>query len=170
MSKEINFCKIFINKRLFMNKITKTGQGGIDLIKSFEGFRGKPYLCPAKVPTIGYGATYYSNGKKVTMADKEITEVEASHLLSEMLGTYEKAVDSYCIDTITQNQFDALVSFAYNLGNGNLKSSTLLKKVNVNPNDPTIKDEFMKWVKAGGKTLPGLVRRRTAESQLYFKV
>jgi lysozyme len=56
------------------------------------------------------------------------------------------------------------------LGNGNLKSSTLLKKVNINPNDPTIKDEFMKWVKAGGKTLPGLVRRRTAESQLYFKV
>lgn len=153
-----------------MNKITKTGPNGIELIKHFEGFEPKPYLCPAKVPTIGYGATYYSNGKKVTLLDKEITKEEATVLLSEMLVAYEKAVDSYCIDTITQNQFDALVSFAYNLGNGNLKSSTLLKKVNVNPNNPTIKDEFMKWVKSNGKTLKGLVTRRTAESELYFKI
>jgi len=152
-----------------MEKITKTGKNGIDLIKSFEGFRAKPYLCPAKVPTIGYGATYYTNGKKVTMNDSPITEEEASKLLAEMLVTYERAVDSFCIDTITQNQFDALVSFAYNLGNGSLKSSTLLKKLNINPNDPSIAGEFKKWVKAGGKTLPGLVRRRNAEAELYFK-
>ena len=86
-----------------------------------------------------------------------------------MLVSFEKYVDSYCRDDINQNQFDALVSFAYNLGPANLKSSTLLKKVNANPEDETIAAEFMKWVKAGGKTLKGLVRRREAESQLYFK-
>jgi lysozyme len=103
------------------------------------------------------------------MADKAITEQEGTALLQNMLISFEKYVDSYCVDTITQNQFDALVSFAYNLGPTNLKSSTLLKKVNANPEDETIHLEFMKWVKAGGKTLKGLVRRREAESQLYFK-
>jgi len=153
-----------------MSKITKTGPLGIAMIKSFESFQSKPYLCPAKVPTIGYGATYYLDGKKVTLADKPITETEASDLLTAMLDTYEKAVDSYCIDTINQNQFDALVSFAYNVGVGSLKSSTLLKKLNTNINDPSIKDEFMKWVEGNGKTLPGLVKRRSAEADLYFKI
>ena len=150
-------------------KITKTGNEGIELIKTFEGFRSAPYKCPAGIPTIGYGATFYPNGKKVTMADKSITEVEATELLKSMLKSFEQYVDSYCIDSITQNQFDALVSFCYNLGPANLKSSTLLKKVNANPNDPTINAEFVKWTKAGGKTLAGLVRRREAESKLYFK-
>ena len=152
-----------------MSKITKTGPLGIELIKLFEGFRSKPYLCPAKVPTIGYGATFYPNGKKVTMQDTPINEEQATNLLRDMLGSYEKSVDSFVRDDINQNQFDALVSFVYNLGAGSLKMSTLLKKVNADPNDPTIKAEFMKWVKAGGKTLPGLVRRRTAEAELYFK-
>lgn len=151
-------------------KITKTGQKGIKLIKEFEGFRSKPYLCSANVPTIGYGATYYPGGKKVTLNDSAITEDYASQLLISMLDSYEKAVDSFCRDDINQDQFDALVSFAYNLGNGSLKSSTLLKKVNANPNDPTIRDEFMKWVNGGGKKLPGLVRRRQAEADLYFGV
>lgn len=150
-------------------KITKTGAAGIALIKQFEGFVGKPYLCPANVPTIGYGATFYPGGKKVTMQDPPITESVGHDLLINMLGRFEKAVDSSCRDDLTQNQFDALVSFTYNLGEGNLKSSTLLKKVNANPNDPTIRDEFMKWVKAGGKVLPGLVKRREAEANLYFK-
>jgi lysozyme len=101
--------------------------------------------------------------------DKAVTEEEGTALLQAMLVSFEKYVDSYCRDDINQNQFDALVSFAYNLGPANLKSSTLLKKVNANPNDETIALEFMKWVKAGGKTLKGLVRRREAESQLYFK-
>jgi lysozyme len=150
-------------------KITKTGTAGIEMIKFFEGFRSAPYKCPAGIPTIGYGATFYPDGKKVTMTDKAITEQEGTALLQNMLVSFEKYVDSYCVDTITQNQFDALVSFAYNLGPANLKSSTLLKKVNANPEDETIHLEFMKWVKAGGKTLKGLVRRREAESQLYFK-
>jgi lysozyme len=139
------------------------------MIKTFEGFRAAPYKCSAGVPTIGYGATFYPGGKKVTMTDVAITEEQAVELLANMLVSFEKYVDSYCVDTITQNQFDALVSFAYNLGPANLKSSTLLKKVNANPNDESIKLEFLKWVKAGGKTLKGLVRRREAESELYFK-
>lgn len=151
-----------------MTKITKTGQKGIDLIKQFEGFSSKPYLCPAKVPTIAYGATFYPDGKKVTMNDKLLTESQGVDLLKNMLSSFEQYVDSYCIDTINQNQFDALVSFCYNLGPANLKSSTLLKKVNANPNDPTIKDEFLKWTKASGKVLKGLVTRRTAEAELYF--
>jgi lysozyme len=150
-------------------KITKTGKAGIEMIKAFEGFVGKPYKCSAGVPTIGYGATFYPDGKKVTMTDASITEEQAVELLANMLVSFEKYVDSYCVDTITQNQFDALVSFAYNLGPANLKASTLLKKVNVNPNDESIRLEFMKWVKAGGKTLKGLVRRREAEANLYFK-
>jgi lysozyme len=150
-------------------KITKTGKAGIEMIKSFEGFRGTPYKCSAGVPTIGYGATFYPSGKKVTMTDATITEEQATELLANMLVSFEKYVDSYCIDSINQNQFDALVSFAYNLGPANLKASTLLKKVNANPEDESIRLEFLKWVKAGGKTLKGLVRRREAEADLYFK-
>ena len=151
-----------------MPKITKLGQKGLDLIKSFEGLYLKPYLCPANVPTIGYGNTFYENGKKVTLKDPIITEARAIELLMSELGMYEQKVDSYCIDAINQNQFDALVSFCYNVGPGNLKSSTLLKKVNANPNDPTIRTEFLKWNKGGGKVLAGLTRRRTAEANLYF--
>ena len=149
-------------------KITKTSKKGIDLIKKYEGFRSKPYLCPAKVPTIGYGATYYPNGQKVKLSDPAIDEKHASILLEAMLVPYEKAVDSFCRDDINQNQFDALVSFAYNLGTSALKNSTLLKKVNKNPNDKSIALEFNKWVNAGGKKLEGLVKRRTEESKLYF--
>lgn len=150
-------------------KITKTSLKGVELIKKYEGFRSKPYKCEAGVATIGYGATYYPNGQKVKLTDPAIDEKHASIFLEAMLNPYEKAVDSYCRDDINQNQFDALVSFAYNLGNSALKSSTLLKKVNANPNDKTIRDEFLKWVNAGGKRLPGLVNRRTEESNLYFK-
>lgn len=155
-----------------MSKITKISNNGIELIKRFEGFSSKPYPDPATkgVPyTIGYGATFYPNGTKVAMTDKAITEQEGTDLLKSMLITFEQYVDSYCVDTLTQNQFDALVSFCYNVGPVNLKNSTLIKKVNKNPNDPTIKDEFLKWVKANGKTLKGLVTRRTAEFELYFK-
>jgi lysozyme len=170
-----------------MAKITKIGPKGLDLIKSFEGLYLKPYLCPANVPTIGYGNTFYENGKKVTLKDPAITEARAIELLMSELKMYEQKVDSFCIDTITQNQFDALVSFCYNAGPNALKSSTLLVKVNKNPKDPTIKDEFLKWCKADGthngkdddndglideagekQTLKGLLRRRTAEAALYF--
>ena len=149
-------------------KITKIGTKGLDLIKSFEGLKLKPYLCPANVPTVGYGSTFYENDKKVKLTDPSITEQRASELLLDSLRGFERYVDSYCRDDINQNQFDALVSFCYNLGPANLKSSTLLKKANVNPNDPTIAQEFLKWNKAGGKALKGLTKRRQAESDLYF--
>jgi lysozyme len=151
-----------------MNKITKISQKGLDLIKGFEGFRSKPYLCPAGVPTIGYGSTYYADGKKVTLQDQPISEKEAESLLLETVKTYERCVDSYCTDILSQNQFDALVSFAYNVGCMNLKISTLLKKVNKNVNDPSIRTEFLKWKKSNGKVLYGLVVRREAEAALYF--
>ena len=150
-------------------KITKASNNLIELIKKFEGFSAKPYLCPAKVVTIGYGNTFYADGTKVKLTDAPINELQAVELLKQTLGQYEKAVDSYCRDDINQNQFDALVDFAYNCGNGNLKSSTLLKKVNANPNDLTIGLEFAKWNKGGGKILNGLVKRRAAESELYFR-
>jgi lysozyme len=150
------------------NKITKTSKKGIDLIKKYEGFKSEPYLCPANVATIGFGTTFYPDGRKVKLTDSPVSETIAEVILKRQLEKFEQYVDSYCIDTINQNQFDALVSFCYNLGPTNLKNSTLLKKVNKNPNDPTIKDEFMKWVKAGGKTLKGLVKRREEEAELYF--
>ena len=168
-------------------KITKTGKRGLELIKSFEGLYLKPYLCPAGVPTIGYGSTFYENGTKVTLKDKPITEARAVELLQFELTMSEKYVDAYCQDSINQNQFDALVSFVYNAGPVALKSSNLLLKVNKNPNDPTIREEFMKWVKADGthngidddgdgqideagekQTLKGLVKRRATEADLYF--
>ena len=151
-------------------KITKTGEKGITLIKQFEGFSAKPYLCPAGIPTIGYGATFYPNGKKVTMSDPAVSEQQAVDLLKNMLVSFEQYVDSFCRDDINQNQFDALVSFCYNLGPNNLKTSTLIKKVNSNPLDTTIRAEFLKWNKAGGKVLAGLTKRRIAEADLYFLI
>lgn len=170
-----------------MKKITKTGKRGLELIKSFEGLYLKPYLCPAGVPTIGYGSTFYEDGTKVTLKDKPINEARAVALLQFELAMSEKYVDAYCQDDITQNQFDALVSFVYNAGPAALKASTLLVKVNKNPNDPTIREEFLKWVKADGthngidddgdgqidevgekQTLKGLIKRRGSEADLYF--
>lgn len=149
-------------------KITKLSQKGLELIKSFEGLKLSVYLCPASIPTVGYGNTYYPNGQKVKLTDPPITKEKAEELLKFLLATYEKAVDSFCRDDISQGQFDALVSFAYNLGTGALQKSTLIKKVNANPKDVTIADEFMKWNKANGKVLAGLTKRRQAESNLYF--
>lgn len=149
-------------------KITKIGIKGIELIKTFEGLKLKPYLCPANIATVGYGNTYYPDGTKVKVTDPAITKERAEELLKHLVVSYEKAVDSFCRDDISQNQFDALVSFAYNVGVGNLQKSTLIKKVNANPKDVTIADEFMKWNKAAGRVLAGLTRRRQAEANLYF--
>ncbi|MDM1042117.1 MULTISPECIES: lysozyme [Empedobacter] len=146
----------------------KTGKKGLDLIKEYEGFYAKPYLDPIGIPTIGYGATYYPNKVKVTMKDKPLTEKQASDLLVQMLKVYENQVALLVTKPINQNQFDALVSFTYNVGATNLSKSTLLKKLNVNPNDKSIADEFEKWNRAGDKVLRGLTKRRKDEAALYF--
>ena len=145
----------------------KVNKQGIQLVKSFEGCFLNAYLCPAKVWTIGYGNTKYQNGTAVKQGDK-ITQEQAETLLSDILAEFSKDVSKLIKVELNDNQFSALVSFAFNLGVGALSKSTLLKKVNANPNDKTIEQEFMKWVSAGGKRLNGLVRRRTAESKLYF--
>lgn len=144
-------------------------QNCINMIKMFEGFRAKPYKCPAGVPTIGYGSTFYSNGKKVTLKDKLITEQDATNLLTTVVTNFSSGVSKLLKIQVTQNQFDALVDFAYNVGIGNLKSSTLLKKVNAK-NFSGAALEFIKWNKAyDGKVLPGLTKRRTAEKDLFIK-
>jgi lysozyme len=150
-------------------KNMKTSISGLEMIKKHEGFRAKPYLCPANVPTIGYGATYYLNGTNVSMTDGSISKSQATDLLKKMVERYEQGVERYLQVEVNQNQFDALVSFAYNLGLGAFKSSTLLKKINVDPCDPDIAYQFKRWVRANGIKLEGLVRRRDEEAKLYFK-
>lgn len=147
----------------------KIGEKGLALIKDFEGWYSKPYLDPVGIATIGYGFTYYLPGrKKVTLKDKPLSKAEGEPMLKEILTNYENDVKRLVKKPINQNQFDALISFTYNLGATNLGKSTLLKKVNKDPNDPTIASEFMKWVNAGGKPFSGLIRRRKAEADLYY--
>jgi len=145
----------------------------IDLIKSFEGLFLDAYLCPAKVPTIGYGTISYPNGQKVKLGDK-CTQNEALEYLMYEVKEKAKKVDALMRDDLTTNQFGALISFAYNCGDGALKDSTLRKRVNENPQDAAIRDAFLMWSKArvDGKLvkLKGLERRRIAEADLYFKI
>ena len=138
----------------------------INLIKKFEGFSAKPYLCPAKVVTIGYGSTRDTDGKAITMAHPAITEQQAIALMQSTLVTYEDAVSRYVTAYINQNQFDALVDFAYNAGAQNLRTSTLLKLLNAKDYEGA-SNEFSKWVYGGGKKLNGLIKRRLAEKELF---
>lgn len=146
----------------------KLDLNGYNLICEFEGLKLKPYLCSAKIPTIGYGNTYYTNGKRVTLLDDEITKEYAFEIFKTIADKFAKRVDDMVKTELTQNQFNALVSFAYNVGTGAFATSTLLKKVNVNPNDATIKNEFLKWVRANKKVIQGLVNRRNKEALIYF--
>jgi len=149
---------------------------GYLLIAQFEGLRLKPYLCSAGVPTIGYGSTFYPSGRKVTMQDKPITQETAFWMFKQVANMFAKDVDSLVTSNINQNQFNALVSFAFNLGSDidadnipeGLGDSRLLRRVNANPNDPEIAREFVKWNKAGGRVLDGLTKRRLKEAELYF--
>jgi lysozyme len=146
----------------------KLDKRGYDLIKEFEGLSLKPYLCSAKISTIGYGNTYYPNGKKVTMNDAPITKQRAEELLVFIADKFASEVLKLIKSKVTQNQFNALVSFAYNVGVTNLSKSTLLRLVNINPNDGNIAKEFLKWNKANKVPLQGLTNRRIKESALYF--
>lgn len=145
----------------------KLNKAGKDLIKSFEGLRLSAYKCSANKETIGFGNTFYEDGSPVKMGDT-ITKERADSLFELIANSFAERVRKEIKTILTDNQFSALVSISYNIGIGNLQKSTLLRKVNFNPNDPSIRAEFMKWNKAGGKVLAGLTRRREAEAKLYF--
>lgn len=134
---------------------------GINLIKKYEGFRSKAYLCPARIWTIGYGHT---SGVK---SGDVITEAQGEEYLRADLKEAENVINSHNLE-LKQNQFDALVSFVFNLGPGNFNRSTLLKLIKGNKSDVRIKAEFRKWVYGGGEVLNGLVKRRKEEAELYF--
>lgn len=148
-------------------RILQVTKAAIDMIHHFESCRLTAYKCPKGVWTIGWGNTQYENGISVKQGDK-ITQERADQLFSSILSRFTSGVLTLVRTTLNDNQFSALVSFAYNVGIGALGKSTLMRKVNKNPNDPTIRDEFMKWNKAGSKVLAGLTRRRKAEADLYF--
>lgn len=138
-----------------------------NLIKKFEGFSEKPYKCSAGVPTIGYGSTFYLNGNKVTMKDSPISEEVALSILFSVVEDFSKKVEKLLKVSVNQNQFDALVDFAYNLGIGNLQKSTLLKLVN-NKDFVGASKQFKLWNKANGKVLNGLTKRRKEEEELFL--
>jgi lysozyme len=143
----------------------KTSNKGVELIKRFEGLRLKAYRDAGGIWTIGYGHTDGVN------SDDVVTESEAENLLTADLETAESEINRLNL-RLNQNQFDALVSFVFNVGAGNFRGSTLLKKVRANPNDASIRGEFAKWNKARIDgvliPLPGLTKRRIAEANLYF--
>lgn len=147
----------------------KISKIGLDLIKKHEGFRNHPYLDVALVPTIGYGNTFYTDGTRVKMTDKPITQAEATELLKDIVGEFEVKVNKLIKVKLTQNQFDAIVSFVYNVGAGAFEKSTLLKRINSNPDDEDINYQFSRWNKAGGKVHKGLKKRRNQEAWLYFQ-
>ena len=138
----------------------KTSDEGISLIKKFEGCRLEPYFCSGNVLTIGYGHT------KDVVENMSITEDTAEALLKEDLKDFEEQVSNLVKVELNQNQFDALIAWTFNLGSGNLSSSTLLKKLNNSEYDE-VPEQIKRWNKAGGKVLEGLIRRREAEALLF---
>ena len=141
-------------------KNMETSKTGLDLIKHFEGCELYAYKCPAGVWTIGYGHT------KGVEPGMQITEQDAEDMLKEELIEYESYINDLVTVGLNQNQFDAMVSWVYNLGAGNLKASTLLKVLNAG-DYAGVPAQIMRWNKAGGKVLEGLTRRRQAEADLF---
>lgn len=141
---------------------------GKAMIRQFEGCRLVAYKCPSGVPTIGYGNTFYADGTPVQMGDK-IDQETANRLLDITIEKFEKQVRLLIKDIILPAEaIDALVSFSYNCGVAAFAKSTLLKKIKLNKLDlEGIGAEFNKWNKGGGKVLPGLIKRRKEEFQMY---
>jgi lysozyme len=139
----------------------------IALCKQFEGFKSKPYLCPAGVATIGYGSTYYRDGRKVVLTDAPMGEPDAAALLRfELEHTYLPGALRNCpILATDERKCNAIVDFCYNLGIGRLQTSTLKRKINAQDWDAA-QEQLMLWTKGGGRVLPGLVKRRKAECAL----
>ena len=141
---------------------------GLNLIKVHETLKLKPYVDVNRF-AIGYGNNFYEDGTPVTLQDPPITEQRADQLFKNFISIFSDGVESNVTSTINQNQFDALVSLAYNIGIGAFKSSTLLSKVNNDPTDSSIRYEFSRWNKSNGVPLPGLTNRRKQEADLYFR-
>jgi lysozyme len=139
----------------------------LGIIKKHEGLRLRAYKCPADVWTIGYGNTFYEDGTPVRQGEV-ISKERADRLLFQTVSRFRQHVDAAVTAQLTPNQLDALTSFAYNIGMAAFRRSTLLRKVNANPNDPTIRNEFMRWTRAKGRALRGLEIRRKEEADLYF--
>lgn len=138
-----------------------------DLCRHFEGFRSKPYICPAGFPTIGYGTVYKPDGSRVTMSDEPISKAVANEwLLLELRNNYGLGVIRASPVLLKYPQvLGAAIDFAYNLGVSRYRASTLRKRLEAEDWDGA-RRQFMRWTKAGGKELPGLVRRRKAEADL----
>jgi lysozyme len=140
---------------------------GIAIIRKYEGLKLQAYICPSGLATIGFGATFFENGTRVQLGDK-ITRDRADQLLMFQVKLFADEVRRTIKSNINENQLGALVSFCFNVGGAAFAKSTLARKVNANPSDPTIRNEFMRWTRGGGKVLPGLVKRREEEANLYY--
>ena len=139
---------------------------GLELIKEFEGFSANAYLCPAKIPTIGYGNTFWEDCRKVKLGE-QISKTDALELLEKVVNKdFADKIFPLIKVKVSQNQFDAMVSLAYNIGVGNFSKSTLLKKVNSGDFDGA-SNEFLKWNKSSGKELLGLTKRRKREYEMF---
>ena len=143
----------------------KLDESGYSELHKREGLRTKPYLDTRGIPTISLGVTYYPNGRKVTMQDKPLTIEEAERLGKVIADRFAAEVTTLIKSKVNQNQFNALVSIAYNIGMNGFKASSFLKLVNKNPNDPKIKEAIMLWTK--NKELIG--RRKSEVSQYFTK-
>lgn len=140
----------------------QTSQRGLELIKNAESFRAYPYLCPANVWTQGYGHT-----RDVKPTSLPVTVAQAEVWLAADVKQYEQSVKTLIKVPLTQGQFDALVSFTFNLGGGALQRSTLRSKLNRGDYEGAA-NELLKWVRGGGRILSGLVKRRAAERELFL--
>lgn len=152
-----------------MGSISKAVDLAIPLIKKWEGFRSKPYLCSAGVPTIGYGSTYYFDGRKVTLQDGAINESDANDLLyHSIINTFAPSAIRLCPILINYpSKLAAVISFCYNLGSTRLSASTLRRRINAEMWEEA-GNEFRKWVYGGGVKLKGLVLRREDERKLFL--
>ncbi len=136
------------------------------LCKKFEGFESHPYKCPAGVWTIGYGTTYYHDGRKVQPTDDPVTEQQATDILKSMLKGFQASVLQYCPAINSVELLAACTDLAYNIGSNAFGSSTLRKVINDGGDVAAIAEQFRRWNKGGGKVLAGLVSRREAEIAL----
>lgn len=139
----------------------KASEKAYSLIRQFEGLRLTAYRCPVGVWTVGYGHTFG------VVSGMVITKEQAEEFLKQDIAIVENIINAEC-PNLRQCQFDALVSFVFNVGGENFRKSTLLKKIKANPDDNSIMDEFLRWVYANGIVQPGLQKRRLAEMRLYF--